>query len=302
MLEKISHFYLSKKTFIVAIIATMILEPVGMVMEISLGELIPFEIIAYCVLFLLLIGLAITHHKEDHILMNGIVSGILIYEFVRYVYLFSYFTGDDSFSYFRSAGFFGCFSLAVVFMAVAVVVLITYNHFTLNRSRAVNRTKIVLNQFLLFVYFFIPVIISIVSCILSFTLFEIVTYTVVFVSDASLLLVVACCELELAINRRDETALEKLVISDVKSTLWYAFSFLFSLFCMSMTIILPDSKSFVLVFGIIYTVLSLILLIYYLNRKKEPSLKLKICLNAGLIATIGFLVFFLICLVYKIFS
>ena len=89
MFKNISRFYLSKKTFLIAIITTMILEPVGMIMEIKMNDLIPFEIIAYFILFLLLIGLFITHHKKDYILLNGIVSGILIYEFVSVVYFLS---------------------------------------------------------------------------------------------------------------------------------------------------------------------------------------------------------------------
>lgn len=302
MLEKISHFYLSKKTFLVAIIVTMILEPAGMIMELILDELIPFEIIAYCVLFLLLIGLAITHHKNDHILMNGIVSGILIYEFVRYVYLFFYFTAEDAFSYYQNIGFLGCFTLSFVFMSIAVVVLITYNHFTLNRSRAVNRTKIVLNQFLMLIYLFIPIGISILSCLFSYTTYEVITYTIVYISDAFLLLVVACCELQLAINRRDETVLEELVLSDVKATLWYAVSFLFSIFCLCMIIMLRDTKSFLLVFCIIYALLSLTLLIYYLNRKKKPSLKLKVCLYTGFILTIVLLIFFIVCFICLVLS
>lgn len=116
MIEKLSRFYLNKKTFLIAIIATLILEPVGMILLLSLGELIPFEVIAYGMLFFLLAGLFITHHKGDYILMNGIVSGILIYEFVRYAYLIAQFTGEDILAYLHGAGRLFVFVLPFVFL------------------------------------------------------------------------------------------------------------------------------------------------------------------------------------------
>ena len=291
MLEKISRFYLSKKTFLVAIIAAMVLGPIGIIMELTLNDIIPFELISYGILFLLLIGLFITHHKEDHILMNGIISGILIYEFVNYAYLITYFTRDVALSYYRSAGFLGCFCFAFIFVTIAAVCLITYNHFTLNRSRAVNRTKIVLNQFLLFLSFFAPIILIAVEYTLVESIYEIATYAVTGFSNAFLLLVVACCELELSINQKDETALKEAPPSDVKAVLWYAFSFLFALLCLIMTILLSNINALVFVLSIINLLLSLGLLIYYLNKKRKPSPKFRICLFVGLITTIGVMVF-----------
>ena len=298
MLEKISHFYLSKKTFLIAIIATMILEPIGMIMLLVLGDIIPFELIAYGILFLLLIGLFITHHKKDYILMNGIISGILIYEFVRYVYLLTYYTNGDTLAYLQNAGFFIYFGYAFLFLAIAVVCLITYNHFTLNRIGGVNRIKIILNQFLLFISFFAPIVLIAMEYMIGDSVYEIVTYAVVGFSDAFLLLVVACCELELAINRRNTTASEDLVLSDAKSAIWYVFSFLFGLQCLIMAVLLPNAKTFVFVLSVIEILISVGLLIYYLNKKKKSSPKLRIYLNVGLITTIGLMLFFIACFIW----
>ncbi len=291
MLKKISHFYLSKKTFLIAIIMAMIFEPIGMIMQIRLNSLIPFEWLAFFVLYSLLIGLFITHHKEDHILINGIISGILICEFVRYVYLITYYTDDATLLYLQSAGFFVYFCFAFMFLAIAVVCIITYNHFTLNRSRAVNRTKIVLNQFLLFLSFFTPIVLSIAECMIGDSVYEIVTYSVIGFSDVFLLLVVNCCELELAVNRTDETALEQLVPMDVAAALWYAFSALFGLLCLILAVLLPNAQVLMFALGIINFSLSLGLLIYYLNKKKEPSRKGGIYLLVGLITTIALMLF-----------
>ena len=291
MFKNISRFYLNKKTFLIAIITTMILEPVGMIMEIKMNDLIPFEIIAYFILFLLLIGLFITHHKKDYILLNGIVSGILIYEFVSAVYFLSVYI--DMLEYFRNLGFFGCFCLSFMFMFVTVIFFITYNHFTLNRNRAVSRTKIILNQFLLIIVFWEPIITIVMSSMLGLTVFEMVTYIIVYASDAFLLLVVACCELELAMNRSDETRLEELVPSDIRSTLWYAVSFLFALFSCSMIILLSNAKALILALSIIDVLISIGFLIYYLNKRKESSSKFRIFLYVGFITTIGLMVFFI---------
>lgn len=291
MFKNISRFYLSKKTFLIAIIATMILELAGMIMELIIDDVVPFELISYGILFLLLIGLFITHHKKDYILLNGIVSGILIYEFVITAYFLSLYI--DNLANYRSFGFFGCFVLSVMFLSVTVIFLITYNHFTLNRSRAINRTKIIVNQFLLCIVFFEPFI-TIVACVVfGFAAFEIVTYIAVYGSDASLLLMVACCELELAMNRKDETRLEELVPSDVKSTLWYAVSFLVALLVFSMSILLPNAKAFVFVLSLIDVLISSVLLIYFLNKKKKPSSKFKIFLYVGFVTTIGLMIFFI---------
>ena len=302
MLERITRFYLSRKTFSIAIVATLLTELLGMVMELTLNDLIPFELIAYGILFLLLIGLCITYHKQDHILMNGIVSGILIYEFVRYVYLLSYVANDALLSYYSSEGLFGCFCFSFVFLSVAVVFLITYNHFTINRSRAVNRTKIVLNQFLLFLSFFTPIAIIAMSCLLAYSVYEIGAYAAVYFSDALVLLVVACCELQLAMNRTDGTAMEELIPSDVKAALWYAFSFLFGLLCLSMSILVSNTKPFVYVLSNTDLLLSLALLIYYLNRKKEPSPGFRICLCAGFVTTVGLMFFSIGYFVWTILS
>ena len=291
MLEKLSRFYLNRKNFLIAIIATMILEPVGMIMEIKIDDVIPFELIAYGILFLLLIGLFITHHKEDYILLNGIVSGILIYEFVSAVYFLSLYI--DNLANYRSLGFVGCLCLSFMFLFVTIIFMITYNHFTLNRNRAVNRTKIILNQFLLIIIFWEPIITIVLSSMLGLTVFEMVTYIIVYASDAFLLLLVACCELELAMNRSDETRLEELVPSDVRSTLWYAVSFLFALFSLIMTILLPNTKAFMLVLSVIDSLLSIGFLIYYLNKKKEPSSKFSNTIYVGFIITIGLMAFFI---------
>lgn len=293
MLKKLSRFYLSKKTFIIAIIATMILAPIGMIMEITLDDLIPFEIISYGVLYLLLIGLCITYHKKDYILMNGIVSGILIYLFVRYAYLFSFFANKEALLYYGVAGFFGYFCIAVLFMSIALVCLISYNHFTLNRRRAVNQTKIVLNQFLLFISFFIPIVYIITCFMLRLTVYETVAYAIVYFADALLLLVVACCELKLSMNINDDASFGELASSDVKATIWYAFSLLFSILCLSMAIILSNTKIIAYVFIILNLLFSSSLLIYYLNKKKKPSKKLKIYLYVGFISTIVIMAFFI---------
>lgn len=293
MIEKLSRFYLNKKTFLIAIIATLILEPVGMILLLSLGELIPFEVIAYGMLFFLLAGLFITHHKGDYILMNGIVSGILIYEFVRYAYLIAQFTGEDIPAYLHGAGAFIRFCFAFCFLAIAVVCLITYNHFTLNRSRAVNRTKIILNQFLLILSFFAPIVLIAMEAMLGDSVYEIVAYAIVGFSDAFLLLVVACCELELAINRRDEIALEELAMPDVRAALWYTVSGLFGLYALVMAVLLPDAGAFSYILSSIDLALSLGLLIYYLNKVKEPSPGYRTFLRAGKVATAGLTAFFI---------
>lgn len=302
MLEGVSRFFLSKKTFLVAIIAAILLELVGMIMELSLNDLIPFELIAYGILFLLLIGLFIIHRRQDYILMNGIVSGILIYEFVRYAYLFSYYTDDALLPLFLDAGFFGCFCFSFLFLSITIVCLITYNHFTINRSHAVNRTKIVLNQFLLVVSFFAPIPCTIIGCLIASSLFELVTYVVLCLSDALLLLIVACCEMQLAMNQIDRTALEELVLSDVKAVFWYAVSLLFSVLCLSMSVLLSNSKAFMYVLSSIDFLLSMGLLIYYLNKNKKSSPKLKIFLYIGLVATIGLMIIFVCYFAWTVFS
>lgn len=296
MLEKVSHFYQSNKTFMFAIIATMILEPLGMIMGLMVNDLIPFEIIAYAVLFLLLIGLFITHHKKDYILMNGIISGILMYMFVRYAYLLSFFADEETLLYCHEVGPLACLGISLVYIIIAVVFLITYNHFTINRSRKVNRTKIVLNQFLLFLSFFVPFIYTALSPLLIFdeiyTTYQMVGYIIIYFSDAFLLLTVACCEFELAMNRNDKTTLEDLNLADIKMTLWYASSFIFSLFCICLSILSSSSNVISFVFSIFDALLSLSLLIYYLNKKKEASGKLKTCLSVFFAITIGIMIFF----------
>ena len=303
MLEKLSRFYRSKKTFTFAIIMTMILQPIGMIVGLLINDLIPFEIIAYVILFLLLIGLFITHHKEDYILMNGIISGILVYVFVRYVYVFSFFATDEVISFCREeGGYLACLGLSFIFISIAVVFLINYGHFTINRSSKINRTKIVINQFLLFISFFVPLIYIVIGPSAQYTTYQIIDYAIIYFSDAFLLLAVACCELELALSRKDETALEELNPLDVKLTLWYVSSFLFSLLCLVMIIILLGTETYMHALCMIDFILSLVLFIYYLNRKKKPSAKLRVYLYAGFITTVGIMVFFIGRFIWTIIS
>lgn len=302
MIERMTRFYSSKKTFSISLIAVLILAPASMIMEIFMDDLIPFEWIAFLISYVLLIGLFITHRKQDYILMNGIISGILIYEFVRHAYLLYYFSDETNLNYYRSMGFFACFGCAFTFLSIAIVCLISYTHFTLNRSRAVNRTKIIFNQFLIPLLFLTPIVDVIIYCVQRYFLYEIIVYALVYLSDALLLLIVACCELEMATNRKDETVLEKPVFADIKAVIWYAFSFLFAVLCMSLYILWPEIKAFVLVLSNIDMIISLVLLLYYLNRKKKPSLGLGICLYAGLITTIGSMVFFTSYFIWTILS
>ena len=293
LIERMQQFYLSRKTFLVSLIGALILMPVGMIMQAFIDDLIPYEWIAFFVLYCLLIGLFITHRKQDYILMNGIVSGILIYEFVRYVYLITYLTSDYALSFSYSKGLLGCFFLSSAFLCIAVVFLITYNHFTINRSHAVNRTKIIFNQFMLFFSFFMPFFFATASSMLGLSINVAVAYGVSYLADALVLLVVACCELELALNRKDETTTEDLVTSDIKASLWYLCSLLFALLCLNMALILPDTRVFAFILSFIDVLLSFGLLIYYLNRNKEPSPRLRTYLHVGLMMTIGLMVFFI---------
>lgn len=109
------------------------------------------------------------------------------------------------------------------------------------------------------------------EAMLGDSVYEIVAYAIVGFSGAFLLLVVACCELELAINRRDEIALEELAMPDVRAALWYTVSGLFGLYALVMAVLLPDAGAFSYILSSIDLALSLGLLIYYLNKVKEPS-------------------------------
>ena len=289
MLEKISRFYLSKKTFLIAVIATMILGPVSAIVAAISGEMLPFDWMNFLIVLCSMIGLLITRQKEDHILMNGIISGILITIIIRYGYYIQYIA--DGLSDYRSGGFASCFDISLIFLAFFILFLIAYNHFSLNRMGVVNQTKITINQFLLFLAFFSPVTFFLLGVAEDYSVLELILTAVSYSADSSLLLVVACCEFDLAVNRKDGVALEKANSKDILLALWYTLSALFSVLFLSIVILTAKTNPIMISLSSIDLLVSLVVLFYYLNKRKEPSLKGKRRLRVSLILTIGLTVF-----------
>lgn len=300
MLENISRFYLSKKTFLIATITTMILGPAGVIMSAISGEMIPFEWMGFLIILCSMIGLLITRHKEDYILMNGIISGILISLIIRYGYLIQYIA--DSLSDFRSGGFVSCFGISLVFLSFFMLFLIAYDHFSLNRMGVVNQTKITINQFLLFLAFFSPVSFFVFGIASDYSVFDLIITAIVYSADSTVLLVVACCELDLAVNRKDGVALEKANSKDIRFALWYTLSALFSVLFLSMLILMAGANPIIIGLSSVDLLVSLVVLFYYLNKRKDPSLKGKRRLRVSLVITIGLTAFSLGCFIWMALS
>lgn len=191
--------FLNRKTFAIAAIGALSLLIISMCLMALTGQLTIFTTACYLMLLLAGAGLTAAWKKEDLLRTSGLVGGILLVELCRYIYLSEQYLsiGVDTIV---SLGMIQCMLFSAHLMVCFVVLMITFNHFTIRLGKTSGRTKLIANQ------------ISICALLLCFLMMTVERWLITdqilrqsanalnCLSDLCLFVMIACCELYLTVD------------------------------------------------------------------------------------------------------
>lgn len=191
--------FLNRKTFAIAAIGALSLLIISMCLMALTGQLTIFTTACYLMLLFAGAGLTAAWKKEDLLRTSGLVGGILLVELCRYIYLSEQYLsiGVDTIV---SLGMIQCMLFSAHLMVCFVVLMVTFNHFTIRLGKTSGRTKLIANQ------------ISICALLLCFLMMTVERWLITdqilrqsanalnCLSDLCLFVMIACCELYLTVD------------------------------------------------------------------------------------------------------
>ena len=193
--------FLNKKTFTIAAAGALILLPVSMILMVLAAspQLTIFTVVSTLLNFLLCAGLIFAWKKEDIIRISGLVAGILLVELCHYAYLSELYIsiGVDTIV---SMGLIRCMMLSSYLMICFIILMSTYNHFTIFLGRKSGRTKLIANQISICVLLFCFLILTVENWLVDDSLLRQAAGAAGCLSDLCLFTVIACCELYLTVD------------------------------------------------------------------------------------------------------
>ena len=199
MMLRYRMLFLSRKTFLTSVIGAFILLPVSTVLMKLTGQLTAFTAVCCLLNLLLCVGLTAAWLREDVIRVSGLVAGILLVELCRYAYVSEQYisAGVDAVV---AQGLVACMMFSDYLMVCCVLLMVTYNHFTIFVGQNSGRTKMAVNQVSICVLLLCFLVLTAESWMMGGSLLRQVSGALGFLSDLCLIMAVACCELYLAVD------------------------------------------------------------------------------------------------------
>ena len=193
--------FLNKKTFMTAAVGALILRPASMILMAvaESPELTIFTVVSGLLNLLLCAGLIFAWRKEDMIRISGLVAGILLVELCHYTYLSeqNISIGVDTIV---SMGLVRCMMLSSYLMICFIILLSTYNHFTIFLGKQSGRTKLIANQISICVLMFCFLMLTVENWLIDDSLLRQAAGAAGCLSDLCLFTAIACCELFLTVD------------------------------------------------------------------------------------------------------
>lgn len=197
--------FLNRKTFTAAAVGAFILMTVSMTLMALTSQLTIFTAVCYLLTFILCAGLTVAWKKEDIIRTGGLVAGILLVVLCRYTYLSEQYLsiGVDAIV---ALGMVQCMVFSAYLMVCFIILMVTYNHFTIHMNKNSGRTKLVVNQISICALLICFLILTVERWLIADQLLEQVAGALNCLSDLCLFVIIACCELYLTVDGQILTA------------------------------------------------------------------------------------------------
>lgn len=197
--------FLNRKTFTVASVGAFALMIVSMTLMAYTKQLTIFTAVCFLLTLLLCVGLAIAWKKGDIIRTSGLVGGILLVVLCRYTYLSERYLsiGVDAIV---ALGMVQCMIFSAYLMVAFIVLMVTYNHFSIQLGKNSGRTKLVVNQVSICALLLCFLMLTVERWLIADRLVEQAAGALNCMSDLCLFVIIACCELYLTVDGQMLTA------------------------------------------------------------------------------------------------
>lgn len=191
--------FLNRKTFAIAAAGVLSLLIVSMCLMGLTEQLTIFTASCCLLLFFMSAGLTVAWKKEDLLRTSGLVGGILLVELCRYIYLSEQYLsiGVDTIV---SQGLIQCMLFSAHLMVCFVILMVTFNHFTIHLGKNSGRTKLIANQISICVLLLCFLIMTVERWLITDQLLQQSANALGCLSDLCLFVMIACCELYLTVD------------------------------------------------------------------------------------------------------
>lgn len=191
--------FLNRKTFWSAAVGTVSLLTASLCLSAVTSQLTIFTIASTMLVFLMCAGLIVAWKKEDLLHTSGLVGGILLVELCWYIYLSeqALSIGVDALV---SLGLMQCMLFSAYLMVCFVILMVTYNHFTIRVGKNSGRTKLIANQISICVLLLCFLVMTVERWQIADCLLLQVTNALGCLADLCLFVMIACCELYLTVD------------------------------------------------------------------------------------------------------
>ena len=199
MMIRYRMLFLNPKTFMTAAVSALALLPAGLMLTVLAGQVTIFTAVSVLLTWLLCGGLILAWRREDMIRVSGLVAGILLLELCRYTYLSERYLsiGVDSIV---ALGLAACMRLSAYLMVCFIILMVTYNHFTIFLGRNSGRTKLIVNQISICVLLLCFLALTVLNWMMGGGPVQQAAGVMEGLADLCLFTAVACCELYLAVD------------------------------------------------------------------------------------------------------
>ncbi len=191
--------FLNKKTFAVAAAGAFLLLIISTGLMAVTGQLTLFTAAGAALIFLMSAGLAAAWKKEDLLRTGGLVGGLLLVELCRYLYLSEQYLnmGVDTIV---SMGMLQCMLFSTHLMVCFVILMVTYNHFTIRLGKNSGRTKLIANQISICVLLICFLVMTVERWLIAGDLLRQTANALGCLAELCLFIMIACCELYLTVD------------------------------------------------------------------------------------------------------
>ena len=191
--------FLNRKTFPAAAVAAFVLMIVSMLLMAVTNQLTIFTAVCWLLTLILCAGLTIAWKKEDIIRISGLVGGIMLMVLCRYTYLSEQYLsiGVDAIV---ALGMVQCMIFSAYLMVSFIILMVTYNHFTIHMGKSSGRTKLVANQTSICALLLCFLILTVERWLIADQLLEQIAGALNCMADLCLFVLIACSELFLTVD------------------------------------------------------------------------------------------------------
>lgn len=191
--------FLNRKTFLAAAAGAFSLLVISTGLMALTGQLTIFTAACSLLVLIMSVGLAIAWNKEDLLRTSGLVGGLLLVELCRFIYLSEQYLsiGVDAIV---SLGLVQCMLFSAYLMVCFVMLMVTYNHFTIRLGKNSGRTKLIANQISICVLLLCFLIMTVERWLIADQLLYQSASALSCLADLCLFIMIACCELYLTVD------------------------------------------------------------------------------------------------------